>query len=315
MPKYVTVASYRVQDAGVVGTAANAGLSDLSLARTIGRAESDIDAYLAFPLYLNGGFEAHMTGLVQAGFDQYTRKMSNPASPVPIRNAQRYRIHISNASTTGAGLFASINTGDVVLNQGEGYVEIVPLQAITYSLAPIVWDLGLEPPIIEADYEVGFFLPRFGETLYNDSGDLKTYRALNAYWAQTYTQALANQPNQVPPIPPVVYKNGVVQASGYTVSYTEGTVTFTSPLLTADVVTADYTFTIPENVRDACVAQTTWLLALRQVAQMGALPYDLVRNGDQQVRRRGANSSNLATNALCEEALHCLAGYKRIAIA
>lgn len=316
MSKYITVAQYRAADQGLIGTTADAGIKDLSLARIIATAESEIDAYLSFPPYLNGGLEAHMTGLVQVGFDQYTRRMSNPASPVPIRNAQRYRIHISNASPSGQGLFASINTGDVVINQGEGYTEIVPLQAITYSLAPVVWDLGLEPPLIEADYEVGFFLPAFGETLYNDSGDLKTYRALNAFWAQTYTQAISNQPNQLPPIPPVVYKNGVVQSSGlYTVNYTEGTVTFASPLVAGDVVTADYTYTLPNWARDAAIAQTTWRLALRQVAQIGALPFDLVKSGEQQVRRKGANQSSLGANALCDEALHYLAPYKRIAIA
>lgn len=315
MPKYVTVQQYRLMDQGIVGTSANGGLSDLSLARIISTAEADLDAYMSFPYYLNGGFEAHMTGLVQEGFDQYTRRMRNHAGPVPIRNAQRYRIHISNASPSGQGLFASINNGDVVINQAEGYVEIVPLQAITYSLAPVVWDLGLDPPIIEADFEVGFYLPAFGETLYNDAGDFKVYRALNAFWATSYTQASANQPFTVPPVPPVIYKNGVVVTTGYTVQANEGTVTFSPVLTSSDVVTADYTYTIPWNVRDACAAQTTWRLALRQVAKMGALPYDLVKSGEQEVRRKGANSSSNTNNALCEEALHYLSAYKRIAIA
>src|SRR5690242_6670519 len=117
--KYVTVNQFRANDTGVVGTAANATVSDLTLARTLSRAESDIDAYMAWPYYLNGGFEPHMTGLVQMGFDQYKRRLEIPNSPVPVRNAQRYRIHISNASTTGQGLFAGINTGDVVINNSE----------------------------------------------------------------------------------------------------------------------------------------------------------------------------------------------------
>ena len=127
MPKYVTTAQFRSADQGLVGTAANAGVTDLSLARIISSAEIDVDAFMSFPYYLNGGFEAHQTGLIQSGFDQYTRRLHLPQSPVPVRNAQRYRIHISNASPSGVGLFASINTGDVVINQAEGYVEIVPL--------------------------------------------------------------------------------------------------------------------------------------------------------------------------------------------
>lgn len=314
MPKYITVAQFRAADTGIVGTTANANISDLSLARQIAEAEADIDSYVAFPYYLNGGFEPHMTGLIQQGFDQYTRRLANMAGPVPIRNAQRYRIHISNAGQTGQGLFASIDNGDVVINNAESYVEIVPLQAITYSLAPVVWDLGLEPPLIEADFEVGFYEPHFAETLYNDSGDNKTYRALNAFWASAYTQAIANQPNQLPPVPPVVYANGVVVPSGnYTINYTEGTVTFTVARASTDIITSDYTTQIPFNVRRAAIAQTTWRLALRAVTQQGALPYDLVKAGEMQVRRKDANQAG--TSALCEEALHALAPYKRIPIA
>src|SRR5262249_7206781 len=112
--------------------------------------------------------------------------------------------------------------------------------------------------------------------------------------------------------PSVAFPVGSYVANGFSISFAEGVVTF-SGSQGASAVSADYTATIPDFVRTAAIAQTTWRLAIRTVAQMGALPYDLVRSGEQQVRRKEANA--LGNSSLCTEAYHALRIYKSVPIA
>lgn len=286
MPKYLTVLQYQAADEGV----SLANVTNGSLARYIARAESDIDAYVGFDLQ-TGGFEPHQVWL-QSKFDERTLKTRTPNYPIPIRQVTRYRIQVSNISTAGAGFFANINPGDCVINTYEGYVEIIPLQSITYSLSPVLVQLGLRPPIVQMDTEVGYFLGAFSDVLYPIDDQYITFVALRGFWAQTYTQALANQPNQLPSIPPNVYINGGLQpTSAYTINWTEGQVTFNTAQLN-QTITADYTYTIPDNIRDATITRTTFLLGERTLNQQGMQGLDFARTGDQQVKRHaGANKS------------------------
>ena len=384
--KYLTPQQYILADDGI-------SLSDVSaitLARTIQRAESDIDAFQAFDLRL-GGFEPH-TGWVQSQWDARTLKTRIPNYPVPMRQPLRYRIQVSNISTSGAGFMATINNNDVAMNVFDQYVEIVPLQSITYSLAPVLVSLGLRPPLVQLDYEAGYFLPVFGEVLI-DGGLEKTYYAARGFWATAYTQALSIQPNTLPPIPAKVYKNGVplfaaslssaltagvaitslpvnaltqaintgsvlilndgsgvtlitvtvaapgaaigataipinsftpaasygigtVFASGYAVNYTEGQVIFSAANALTDTISADYTYTIPDNVRDATILQTSFLLGQRTLNKLGMQGVELARSGEQQVKRPTGVGAVIEDNtALCLAAAHKLINYQPIPIA
>jgi hypothetical protein len=308
MPKYLTVQSYINCDDYPL-TAAE---TTLILSRTIQRAEGDIDAALGFDLRL-GGFEPH-TAWVQSQWDAKTLRTRVPLSPVPVRRAVRYQIQVSNLSGSGAGFMATINSNDVAYNTFDDYVEIVPLQSITYSLTPVLVQLGLRPPIVQMDLEFGYFLGVTGETLI-DSGDQKTYYAARGFWASSYTQAASIQPNTLPAIPPVVYANGTVVSSGlYMTNPTEGTVTFTTARPVTDSISLDYTYTIPDNVRDACIHQTTYLLGQRALNKLGIQGLEWVRSGDQQVRRH-ANSGLVPNSPLCELAAFKLANYLPIPMA
>ena len=294
MPKYLTVLHYQAADDGV----SLSNLSNASLARTIARAESDIDAFVGFDLK-QGGFEPHQVWL-QSKFDERTLKTRTPNYPVPIRQVTRYRIQVSNISTAGAGFFANISPADATLNVNDGYVEIIPLQSITYSLSPVLVQLGLRPPIVQMDCEVGYFLAAFGDTLYPVDDQYLTFAALRGFWAQTYTQSLASQPNQLPPIPPVVYVNGVAQATSvYSINYNEGSVTFATQQLNASV-TADYTYTIPDNIRDATIARTTYLLGQRALNQAGLQGLDFARTGDQQIKRHANADQTQGVNGVLD---------------
>lgn len=304
--KYLTSTQYKNADTGLSLT----GITDLSLAMYIAEAESDIDSFVGFRLD-TGGFEPHAVW-TQAQFDSRSLRMHSPNGPVPVRRVLRYRIQVSNLSNTGAGFFANISQNDCAINVFDEYVEIVPLQSITYSLAPVLIQLGLRPPIVQMDVEVGFYLASFTEPLYLLSGN--TYVALRGFWATTYNQSLATQPNTLPPVPPVIYVNGVVQASNsYTINYSEGQVTFNAPI--SGTPTADITYQIPDNVRDATISRVTYLLGERRINQMGLQGLDLVMTGDQKIARNKEALVAGVNGPLNEHAAQKLMHYIEIPVA
>lgn len=308
MGKYLTTTQYKDADDGI----SLSDISDLALARTIARAEAAVDAFMKFNLRFTG-FEPHNVWLQQK-WKIETRQTPFPSHPVPVQSINRYRIQVSNISTSGAGFFAQINSGDCVINQTDAYVEIVPLQAITYSLSPVILQLGLRNPIVQMDSFCSFYIPIFGETLI-DTGDHLNYKALRGFWASSYQAALHIQPNQLPAIPPVVYVNGVAtSSSNYAVNFTEGMVTFTASQGSA-VITADYAATIPDAAREATLRQTTFLLGQRALNKMGMLGLDIAQSGDQKIQRVKQVRGVTRVEVLCEDAAACLADYQEIAIA
>lgn len=309
MPRYLTIAQYKAMDDGLDLS----NISDRALSFAVARAESDIDSFLGFDLEL-GGFDPHVCS-VQRAWDPRSLRTVAPNNPTPIRQITRYRIQVSNLTGSGAGFFANINSGDCVVNRTQRYVEIVPLQAVTYSLSPVILQMGLKPPIVEMDCEVGYFLPQLGEVLWDD-GSHQNYYAQRGYWQTTYTQSLASQPAVLPPVPPVVYKNGVVQSSGFTINYTEGIVTFAPANQGSDVISADYTYAIPDNVRDAAVYQTTYILGQRALNQRGIQGLEFVRSGDQQIKRHlNADALQGVRGSLCTSAAQKLTQYMDIGMA
>lgn len=306
--KYLTGAQYLRTDMGISGAAS---LPTETLEEQIALAEDDIDEYMAFDLQTGAGFQPHVAS-VQAPWNDKTRRMRVPNFPIPIRQALRYRIQVSNASSLGDGFFATIQPGDVTYQTFAGYTEVVALTSVVYSMAPVLIAFGKRPPVIQLDYEAGFTIGVTGEKL-RDSGDHTTYYFRNGFLATTYTVALSIQPLNLPQTPPIVSVNGTsVSSSAYTLDTDEGTVTFATPNGSTDKVTANYCYTIPRQVRDATVYQTTWRLAQRKVAQMGALPFDSIRSGNQQLKRKAANEAG--SGALCEDALHALERYVDIAV-
>jgi len=306
--KYLTLQQFKDADTGV----SLIGVNDVSLASYIGRSETAVDAFMKFHLQVSG-FEPHNTWLQQK-WDIASRQTPFPSHPVPVQSISRYRIQVSNISTSGAGFFASINPGDCVINQHGGYVEIVPLQAITYSLSPVILQLGLKNPIVQMDAFVCFYLPVFNEHLIN-TGDSQNYQAARGFWANSYQAALHIRPNQLPAIPPVVYANGsIVSPSTYTVNYFEGMITFNTKQANSVVVTADYTATIPDAAREATLRQTTHLLEQRALKKMGMGGLDMAKLGEVQVQRSRQDGTT-RTEVLCEEAASCLMDYQEIAIA
>ncbi len=389
MPKYLTASQFRASDPGLPELASPALLSDVTLARYIGRAETLIDGYIGFDPKQGGGFEPHVIGVYQEAFDYGTRRTRFPLPVVPLRQVLRYRIQISNGGPSGEPLVATLLPTDCVINEYGGYLEVVPLTAVTYAVSPVIAELGLTQPIAQLDCEVGYYLISLGEPLI-DSGNHQTFVAQRGFWATTYDQALHLQPNTLPPIPPVLYVAGTplavttlttalasgvavtslavaalnvavssgatltlsspggatatvtlsapassgattlsvnsvtpaatfpvgtVAAPGVSVNLTEGTVTFGSTQTSA--VTADYTYTIPDNVRDAALWQTVALLGERRLAQQGLTGIDQGRNDMVQIRRTlrtSAASGPLDTEVMAPNVMRLLSGDMSIPI-
>lgn len=279
MPKYLTPQMYRTYDPGVL----TPEVTDLQLANWIQGAEADIDSFVGFNIQ-GGGFEQRRSW-TQSEWNQQTLRTRVPNWPVPAQNIYGYKIQVSNVTTAGSGFFAVINPGDVVINVFGAYVEIVPLQAVTYALSPVILQLGLKPPLVQLEYQAGFYISTLAGTMYN-KGDNLTYIAQDGFWATTYNQALHIQPILLPPIPPVIYANGIViAASNYSINATEGTVTFNVARPASDVITADYTYTIPHNVKQATISRTTWLLGQRQLAKTGLVGLEVASGGEQRAQR------------------------------
>jgi hypothetical protein len=276
--KYLTAGQYRRYSDGISLT----DVTDLTLNMIISRSENAIDAHMGFDVK-RGGFEPHEV-MIQQQFNERTRKTFHPHSNIPVRQVTRYRIQVSNLESTGAGFFANINPNDAVINNDQDYIEIVPLSSITYALSPVLMQLGLSPCIVEMDCAVGYYIPTLGISLIND-GKFKTYYAPFGFWATSYSVANALTPNTPPPVPPVVYVNGVVQSSStYTFDATDGSVTFNSMQSPTSVVTADITKQIPDYVTEAAVLQTSYLLSQRSLNKMGVYKQLYhVRTGEQQI--------------------------------
>lgn len=314
MPKYLTSGQFKRFGIGV----SLDGINALNLTLAIAEAESAVDAHMQFDPKI-GGFEPH-TVWYEAPWRPGTLRTPMPSSPIPVRQIVRYRIQVSNLSTSGAGFFANINASDCVINEFDAYIEIVPLQAVTYSLSPVLLQLGLNPPIVQCDCEVGYYLPILGETLMND-GQNKTYYGMRGFWASSYDQAIHVQPATLPPVPPVVYKNGVVVSNSlYSINYTEGSVTFTTANQNTDVITSDYTATIPDYVYFATVEQTAFNIAMRELNRQGLIGLEEVRSGDTLVRRIGGRSTRSSTagrreSPLCDAAAQWLSHMVEISVA
>lgn len=318
--RYLTIQQARRSAVGlseIDGTAAQQ-LSDITIGQYILRAERMIDQYVGFDLKQAGGFEPHNITVFQQSFDYATRRTRFPAPPVPVRRVLAYRIVISTSAPSGQVLAATISPNDCVINQYENTIEIVPLTAVTYAISPVLAQLGLTQPQTQLDAEVGYYLPQYGETLM-DVGDHLTYQAQRGFWTNTYTEALQNQPQSSPALPiiPIVYVNGAIQSSGYTVNLTEGQVVF-SASQQGNTISADYQHVIPDSVTESCIAQIEYMIGQRRLNLLGMSGIEMIRNGDQQVKRHlrasGGNNS-LDTEEMAPRAQRLLAGYRYIPIA
>lgn len=303
MPKYVSLRQFLAASEGLPMLDSNP--SPTLLNEYLRRAEADIDSALNFDTR-QGGFEPH-TVYIQQPFDPNVRKTRVETFPIPPRKVTRYQIQIGIANILGTGAFADIQGTEANINMEQGYIEILPLYALTYSTVPFMMPFGLNPPLAHVEYTSGFYLPVFGETATN-LGDNLTYSLLRGFLASSYDVATMDVPTTyTPAAPPNVYVNGTLQASDgsvYTIDYTEGLITFLVAQAATAIVTCDYIYQIPDDVREATVYQASYLLAQRELNQFGMRALTNMTDSGRGISRQPLPGT------LCPEAAYRLRKYK-----
>lgn len=146
----------------------------------------------------------------------------------PVDEVEAFRINVTE------GQFIDIDPDDMFVNNSAGWVEIVAL-TLGVGVFPIVANLTMTTPVAEMDYTYTRRFTVTGERLVDTDG--QTFRAENQFW-------LADPA-------PVVKKNGVIQTVDFTLDPIEGAVIFSSNLAVGDVVTLDYTYSLPPQIAEA----------------------------------------------------------------
>lgn len=146
----------------------------------------------------------------------------------PIKSVERLRIYVTKTQ------YVEISANDLYINNTERYIEVVSLALTSSGLfnALIVPNVGLATPTAVVDYTYGWDFAVVGESL--TPTDAMLWRAENQYWSSSPA--------------PVIYVGGQAQSSGYTVDYTEGTVTFDAMQAPDTRVTVDYHYRLPREI-------------------------------------------------------------------
>ena len=266
---YLTPARFRTLGTGIDLT----GVTDATLAATCERASAMIDSACAVPFLpvkhdFRGGTitgEQHKWRIPDNTFDLGQRRYYPFHDP--LTSVQQFRIYVTNTQ------YVEIQPSDMFINRSEGYVEVVSLALTSVGLfnALIIPNVGLATPTARMNYTYGYDFPVTGEWLTNPSGDLKTYQGVNQWWDAT--------------IAATVYKNGTAITSGFTLDYDEGTVTFTSALISSDVVRADYTYKLPTGIFQATALTVAAELGEDELRGKGMTKLASLEIAEVQLRR------------------------------
>lgn len=266
---YITPDRFRSSGFGIDLT----GVEDVELRSTIQRASAIVNAYCAVPMQptqydFRGG---SITG------EQMPWRLGNPYEATtialgsrrvfpkhrPIRTITSFVVKFTNTYSV------TIDPSDIYINSDQGWAEVVSLASVVSGVYPVGINFGLYTPVAEVSYTYGWRFAVTSEWL--EPTDAGVYRAVNGSWATSPA--------------PVIYKNGAVQSSGYTVDSVEGTVTFAVLLDDDDVVTASYTYTLPSAIAEATALITAHLLGERELEQRGMAGVALLSVAEVEIRR------------------------------
>lgn len=231
--RYLTPSLLRVMGTGIPLQQ----ISDADLAGCINLAESEIDAYMHFREDQGVGFslgvreERHKWNPVQ-------RRVYPDSFPVPVRSLSLFEIVVSQQAATGAYISATVQPNNVVIQNDTGYEEPISLTVIAYGLTPVLAQLSVLGPFAHIIYTAGYTLTRSNYLLTSTGQPGQTYHSFMPQWDSATT-------------PPLVFVNGSIQATGYTLDAASGSVTFSPSLAMGSVVTATFTSTIPDMVMQA----------------------------------------------------------------
>lgn len=248
IPIYITPSRYRAAGFGIDVS----DMEDAELAAVLRRASSLVDTYCAIPLLpsrhdFRGGSITNEQLPWRLGTETWTR--INGTRRVyfkhpPIQTVTSFVVKFTNTYQV------EIDPANLYINRIEGWAEVVSLAAVVSGMYPVGINFGLYTPVAEVSYTYGYAFEVIGERMYVTDGN--TYQAGHGAWSIS--------PD------PVIYRNGVAVTTGFTIDYDEGEVTFTSPNAATDVITADYTYTLPDGITQATAITATSMLGERALA-------------------------------------------------
>jgi hypothetical protein len=298
MKPYVTAAKFREMGFGVDVS----NLEDPALTALCARATSLVDAYCLVPRLPNGANHDFRGGSVVS--EQHTWRY--PASPVDIGQRRAYPFHWPVTGVTRFIIkvtntqYVSIAPSELFINGTQKYVEVVSLAITSSGLfnALVVPNIGLATPVVELDYTYGRTFAETGERLAFSDG--QTWRAANQWWAQDPA--------------PVIYKNGtpMTVTTDYTIDFDEGTVILVNDAEDTDVITADYSFRLPWEVRDATghIVAALQIEAGKQASGIAGLRRLTVEEVTLEQQRFQPGQASIHLEALSPEAAMLLATYR-----
>lgn len=196
----------------------------------------------------------------------FTDQTSRRVYPLhaPLRSITRFAVKFTNTYQV------AVDPVNIYINTLENWAEVVSIAAIISGVYPVGINFGLYTPIVEMDYTYGWQFPIVGEEP-GVSTSSDTFQAANQFWVTTIT--------------PVVYIDGTPQTSGFTLNYTEGTVTFTTPPTANQVVTLDYTHRLPPGIAMATGHLTATFLNEGDLVAKGLGNLSSIRVEEIELRR------------------------------
>jgi hypothetical protein len=207
------------------------------------------------------------------------------ANHKPLQTVTDFKVKFTNTYEV------SIDPANLYVNHIEGWAEVVSLAAIVTGIYPVGINFGLYTPIAEVSYTYGYDFESTGE--YLEPTDAGVYRSANCWWNSAHV--------------PKVYRDGVLQSSGYTINYDEGTVIFTS--LAGSDVTADYHYKMPSAVGEATGLIVSQIFGERDLVRRGMSGIGLMRVAEVEMRRAMVTSHGAVVQGITPEAMALLDAY------
>ena len=268
---YVTPERFRTMGVG----ADLSELDDVEIRSALNRAGALIHAYCAVPLLpqqhdFRGGTITGETHEWHA--DPYELSLTPfrfwPWHK-PVRSVTSFRIYSTPT------VYTEVDPDEIFINNSGGFYEVSSLKLTQFGIfgAGIINALvGLWNPQAVSSYTYGYQFPVVGEVL--EPTDAQLFRAQNQWWDAD--------------LDPEIKVDGVVQTTGFTIDYDEGTVLFDDPQTADAIVTASYTHKLPWQIAHAEALIAADDLGQSSLREKGMSGVDTLTVGEITIRRNAA---------------------------
>lgn len=185
---------------------------------------------------------------------------------------------------------------NIVVNQMEGYVEVVALTPVITGYFPIGWNFGLWNPLAEVSYTYGWTFEVTGDECEAQSPTL--YTASHGNWSADA---------------PTVYVDGAeISPTDYTVNTDDGSINFAAAVTPTvqSVVTCDYTYLLPDAVSQATGIIATDLIGKARIAARGMIGLQSIKVAEVAISTMQPNRYSVRNNvSIPAEAADLLAAF------